>query len=1466
MKTVIPFWKRSILLRTFVFALSILILQNTALSQATVSNPIGIGRNCNGSGSDSVKTWSYNGTTNTLQHTNRCRPTLASPGFSAGLSSVTYNPGDGYLYYIRIRLVSGVYNSYVYRWNPATCPGGTVPVFRTFNNQFIAGVEFDPNGVGYQINLTGTSAPYGVELQQVDLGAGTTGPSIPVNLPSGINIWQQNGDIMMTPSGQFLFVFNNKYFTVNYQDYNVNPLNATYIDSLELGPNNNLVGLAYADGELIASVRSTPSGTCFYRQINILNGDTSNVTNGAGTHSAYDLTNVTSGIGVSKQLVSAVPTGTPGQYDLSYDIRVQNMGDYPLRNVQIVESFNSLHPLGAANVTNITASFVSNAGDLALNPSFNGKTNTNLLTGTDSLYHFPVNQNFSIIRVTARISNVVPGTAYLNSVTATASGFNGVALSDVSTNGDNPDPNDNDKPDDPGENQPTPFIVSTAAETPPCETLSSVLYQQTFGTGTGLATAMPGTSGTGYTPKSTSPVNIEQYALTNNASQGDPSHWINLTDHTGNANGRMMVVNADNLNSRIFYDEVDINCSNLKYSFYLYAAFIGNASYQTLCNSFGGFKYPRMTFTVRNADDNSIIANVTTPDITSTTWTQYGMKWIMPAGVTRVILEVYNSGAGGCGNDLAIDDINFGLCDPEPTVNISGISDGCIGGTTTFNTALSDTTGYGTIEYQWQRSTDNVTWTNISGATSASYVLTAVTLADAVYYRILVAAPGNLSNPSCRFTSNAYQLTLKSSSVAASAAFANRPVICPNDPVTLAVSGGTLGTNAVWRWYTSSCGGTLVGTGATINVNPSSTTTYYVRAEGDCNTTSCVSVTVTVSCDIDDDNDGITDLAESGGVDPNSDDDMDGIPNYLDTNFPGFVDSNSDGVNDNFDNDLDGIINSLDRDSDNDGIPDVVESGGVDANGDGVIDNYTDTDADGLSQNVDANNTGASGSGTGLGLVDTDGDGIPNVFDLDSDNDGIPDVVEAGGTDANNNGRIDGYADADGDGFADAVDGDADNNSIAENSANALLRTGADGNNDGRADSYPYKNFDSDTRANAYDLDSDNDGITDVREAGFADANSDGFADGSRGSDGWSDTIDALATLNLANSDADANPDYLDIDSDNDGIPDNVEGPSTSSYRLPTGLDSDNDGLDNAYDLTSGFGGNGNTPNDQDGDGTPDYRDVDTDGDGSPDRVEGNDYNSNCDNDDSVDPLGTDTDGDGLDDRYDASNTSVEGTAFSMGNLGTTSGDMTPGSNTMIGMCNTSGFERDWRYMAYVLEVNFHSISGIKKDNGSLVRWVISCSRAVDYFVIERSIDGKNFTTLGRVEGPGVSCELKAFEYLDATASNVKMHYRIKAVDKQYHHAMSRPVTVTGLNKDEIIVYPNPVTDAVHISLNLKEAAAVNIKVINAAGRTVHMERQQLFKGANTVEIEQSRNFVKGIYYLIIEKDGVVTQHKVVVQ
>jgi len=71
--------------------------------------------------------------------------------------------------------------------------------------------------------------------------------------------------------------------------------------------------------------------------------------------------------------------------------------------------------------------------------------------------------------------------------------------------------------------------------------------------------------------------------------------------------------------------------------------------------------------------------------------------------------------------------------------------------------------------------------------------------------------------------------------------------ICNGGGTTLSVSGGSLGTGASWKWYSGSCGGTSLGTGSSITVNPTTNTTYYVRAEGTCNTTVCAALSVTVN-------------------------------------------------------------------------------------------------------------------------------------------------------------------------------------------------------------------------------------------------------------------------------------------------------------------------------------------------------------------------------------------------------------------------------------------------------------------------------------------------------------------------------------------------------------------------------------------------------------------------------------------
>ncbi|QIA06257.1 Ig-like domain-containing protein [Draconibacterium halophilum] len=132
---------------------------------------------------------------------------------------------------------------------------------------------------------------------------------------------------------------------------------------------------------------------------------------------------------------------------------------------------------------------------------------------------------------------------------------------------------------------------------------------------------------------------------------------------------------------------------------------------------------------------------------------------------------------------------------------------------------------------------------------------------------------------------------------------------------------------------------------------------------------------------------------------------------------------------------------------------------------------------------------------------------------------------------------------------------------------------------------------DCDGVADAIDIDDDNDGIRDNIENG-------GF---------WPED-----QMGLIDSDNDGIPDYMDIDSDNDGIPDNIEGQGENNYVPPSGIDANGDGWDDVYDVTIGgvitFD---EQLTDTDGDSMPDYLDIDSDNDGVFDMIEGHDADHN---------------------------------------------------------------------------------------------------------------------------------------------------------------------------------------------------------------------------------------------------------------
>lgn len=113
-------------------------------------------------------------------------------------------------------------------------------------------------------------------------------------------------------------------------------------------------------------------------------------------------------------------------------------------------------------------------------------------------------------------------------------------------------------------------------------------------------------------------------------------------------------------------------------------------------------------------------------------------------------------------------------------------------------------------------------------------------------------------------------------------------------------------------------------------------------------------------------------------------------------------------------------------------------------------------------------------------------------------------------------------------------------------------------------------------------------------------------------------------------SDGDGIPNNLDRDSDDDGIPDIIEGGGTDSNddgTVDSTEDSDGDGLVDDYDPDNNS--DRGSPPDTDGDGKPDYLDGDSDGDGIADTIEGQRPDT------FVTPTGQDDDGDGIDNAYE---------------------------------------------------------------------------------------------------------------------------------------------------------------------------------------------------------------------------------------
>jgi Ig-like domain CHU_C associated len=191
---------------------------------------------------------------------------------------------------------------------------------------------------------------------------------------------------------------------------------------------------------------------------------------------------------------------------------------------------------------------------------------------------------------------------------------------------------------------------------------------------------------------------------------------------------------------------------------------------------------------------------------------------------------------------LALDDIEFRACWPTiaSLVASATLANLCINNNFTLSSTIS--AGYNSAEYQWQESTDQVNWTNISGASALTYNGT-ITVAGIKYYSMLASEAGNINNSTCRVASNV--LTINGFNYPSPPVAPTTVEYCQNAsavPLTATpTTGGTL------NWYTASSGGVGTSSLTPVTANIGNTTYYVSQTVNGCESQTRTAINVIVS-------------------------------------------------------------------------------------------------------------------------------------------------------------------------------------------------------------------------------------------------------------------------------------------------------------------------------------------------------------------------------------------------------------------------------------------------------------------------------------------------------------------------------------------------------------------------------------------------------------------------------------------
>lgn len=164
--------------------------------------------------------------------------------------------------------------------------------------------------------------------------------------------------------------------------------------------------------------------------------------------------------------------------------------------------------------------------------------------------------------------------------------------------------------------------------------------------------------------------------------------------------------------------------------------------------------------------------------------------------------------------------------------------------------------------------------------------------------------------------------------------------------------------------------------------------------------------------------------------------------------------------------------------------------------------------------------------------------------------------------------------------------------------------------------------------------------------------------------------------------------------------------------------------------------------------------------------------------------------------------------------------------------------------------------------SASKLNWTTSFGQSVDYFDIERSDDGMNWSNIGSVKASENSNSELEYSYIDnnlpLTRSKEQIFYyrlRMTDLDGKFEYSDIRGVNFTRSAEVDIQIYPNPTSDLINVDLSGfdLEAGDIHLGVYDNSGRKL-MAKKII---GNGIELLDVSHLPAATYQVAVEQGNI---------